>query len=132
MAKQPKAQDLADALATLGVCPDGWPCHEQSKLPPAGRPPDPWMLAALVFDLYRKTAYMYKALRGVEGTVDRGLADEILTDNRRVYEAGKEGTGPCNFMRIAEVSHEIMLRLYREIHDEHEQRLRSAASESGR
>jgi hypothetical protein len=132
MAKKPQDLNLGDALATLGVCFDDWPRHTKSKLPPPDRPPDPWMLAALVFDLYRKSAYMYKALRAVRGTVDRALAKEILADTRRIDAAGGEGDGPPDFQRMAEVAHEVMMRLHGEIHDEHERRLRDAAAKSGR
>lgn len=83
-----------------------------------------YMLAAISFDLYRKMEYIFKATREFGLRADSTLAREVLRDNESISDAG------TSWEAIARKTEEIMLRLYREIYEDHERLLKQAAGGS--
>lgn len=82
-----------------------------------------YMLAAYVFDLARKHEYVYKAAREFALQADPALAAEIKRDNEALDAvAGK-------WEAAARKAEEIMLRLYREVGEEHEKLLNRVAAQ---
>jgi hypothetical protein len=109
--------------------------------------PDPWMLAAYVFDLTRRTNYIYKALRGffdppmkVERPDDdsfctdpQAIAKEILAHNVRVdrVEAAAPGDPP-NWQARARELEKIIREQSVEVGRDHWRVLHYAAGEDWR
>lgn len=84
-----------------------------------------YLLAAYVFDVARKLEYVYKATRVFALQADPALAAQIQRDNKAI-----EATG-MRWKEAAEKAEEILLRLYREIGEEHEQLLNLVARREG-
>ena len=82
-----------------------------------------YMLAAYVFDLVRKHEYVFKATREFALRADPKLAAEIKRDNESLDAlSGK-------WEAAARKAEEIMLRLYREVGEEHERLLNQVAGQ---
>jgi hypothetical protein len=79
-----------------------------------------YMVATFCFDLQRKLEYVCKAALEYEPQMDSLLARQIIADNAAIAD---EPT----WKQRAEMAEKIMLRLYKEIGDEHDRGLRSAA-----
>lgn len=124
------ATDLAAVQRALGnmcLIIDGNQQHEEPKL----RSVDPgsvdayYMLAAFCFDLNRKLHYLFKATREFarEGHTDRAMANEVKRDNDYMYDDPSVKT----WKERAERAEKVLLRLYNEIHEEHEKLLQESA-----
>lgn len=86
-----------------------------------------YMLAAFCFDLNRKLYYTYKAARAMFPesapfpTDAKSIAREVKRDNDTVAEAGQD------WKDTAEALERVMLRLFKEINEDHERLLNRMA-----
>lgn len=119
--------DGGSALGGIALAVDVIQTKGQSKLKSVepGSVDAYYMLAAYVFDLSRKLEYVYKASRQFALQADPALAAEIKKDNEALGALG------ANWKAVAEKAEEILLRLYREIAEEHEILLKLAAARRG-
>lgn len=112
------------ALGNICIIADGSQKHGTSKLGSVqpGSVEAYYMVASFCFDLARKMDYVFKATRDFAEHADRELAREIKRDNDSLYDESEVG-----WKELAERGERVLLRLYSEIHEEHEALLKRAA-----
>lgn len=125
------------ALGDIAIAVNDQSMHEGRKLHSVGLNDRPsadtvtkdqlldaiYMLATYAFDHQRKLDYIFKATRGFGGLATPELGVEIANDNARLYNPDPGH----NWYERARIAEEIMIRLYREVRDEHEYLLRRTA-----
>jgi hypothetical protein len=112
------------ALGNICIIADGSMKHSTSKLQSVqpGSVEAYYMVAAFCFDLARKMDYVFKATEGFAEHADRDLAREVKRDNNSLYQERE-----VDWKTLAERAEGILLRLYNEIHERHEDLLNRAA-----
>ncbi len=106
-----------EALGNLAVLFDLIPTIFRPKLSAVepGTPEFDLMLAAILFDIVKKRALAHRALRKYMLHADPELTREILADMRETADAEEAQ----DYATLAEITHEQMLRVLREVADDH-------------
>jgi hypothetical protein len=121
----PDLEEVQRALGDVCIIVDG-NLHQRSPKLSSVEPGSAeafYMVAAFCFDLSRKLDYIFKATRRFarEGYTDADIAREVREDNQTLY-----GSRDRSWRELAEESEKIMLRLFREIDEEHRRLLEQA------